>query len=51
VGVVSQEGGQELTPKKLPETDAIFAQVKRINEEADADEQSLRISMDAKLAI
>jgi Rhodopirellula transposase DDE domain len=37
--------------KKLPETDAIFAQVKLLNEEADANEQSLRISMDAKATV
>jgi hypothetical protein len=37
--------------KKIPETDAIFAQLKQINETADADEQALRISMDAKALI
>ena len=39
------------TPKKLPETDAIFARVKQINEEADADEQAVRISIDAKATV
>ena len=39
------------SPKKLPETDAIFAQVKQRNEEADADEQVLRISIDAKATV
>lgn len=39
------------TPKKLPETDAIFARVKQINEEADADEQVVRISIDAKASV
>jgi Rhodopirellula transposase DDE domain len=38
-------------PQKTAETDAIFAQVKQINEEADADEQVLRISIDAKAAV
>src|SRR6266436_2652523 len=37
--------------KKIPETDAIFAQMKQINQEADADEQTLRISMDAKATV
>lgn len=40
-----------VNPKKLPETDAIFAQVKQINEEADADEQTVRISIDAKATV
>nr|WP_268963536.1 transposase [Reticulibacter mediterranei] len=35
----------------MPETDAIFAQVRQINEEADADEQTLRISIDAKAIV
>src|SRR5260370_40935927 len=51
VGVLSKKGSQESPPKKLPETDAIFAQLKQINEEADADAQTLRISMDAKAAV
>jgi hypothetical protein len=37
--------------KKLPETDAIFAQVKHINEEANAEPFTLRISMDAKATV
>ena len=39
------------TDEELPETDAIFAQVKQRNEEADADEHVLRVSMDAKATI
>ena len=35
----------------MPETDAIFVQVKQINEEADADEQVVRLSMDAKATV
>ena len=34
--------------KKIPETDAIFEQVALVNEAADADETSLRLSVDAK---
>ncbi len=37
--------------RKLPETDAIFAQVKQRNEEADADAGTLRLSMDAKATV
>jgi transposase len=35
----------------LPETDAIFAQVNQRNEETDADEKMLRISIDAKATV
>ena len=34
--------------KKIPETDAIFAQVGQVNKAADADETTLRLSVDAK---
>lgn len=34
--------------KKIPETDAIFDELKQVNTEADADETKLRISVDAK---
>jgi len=34
--------------KKIPETDAIFEQVAQVNATADADESSLRLSVDAK---
>jgi hypothetical protein len=37
--------------KKLKETDAIFAQLKEVNEAADRDDKVLRISMDAKAAV
>ena len=50
-GVLPEKSGQEPAPKKLPETDAIFAQVKQRNEEADADECTLRLSMDAKATV
>ena len=37
--------------KKIPQTDAIFDQVHKVNQEADADETMLRISLDAKAPI
>lgn len=37
--------------KKLPQTDAIFDQVHKLNQEADADETQLRLSLDAKAPI
>jgi hypothetical protein len=37
--------------KKIPETDAIFEQLKQVNVEADADETALRMSVDAKGAV
>ncbi|MGL4883380.1 MAG: ISAzo13 family transposase [Waterburya sp.] len=37
--------------KKIPETEAIFAQVHQINQQADADPNTLRLSIDAKVAV
>jgi transposase len=37
--------------KKIAQTDAIFEQVHKVNQEADADETKLRISLDAKAPI
>ena len=37
--------------KKIPETEAIFEQVHQINQQADADPNTLRISIDAKVAV
>jgi hypothetical protein len=37
--------------KKIPETEAIFEQVKQINTQADHDPHTLRISIDAKVAV
>ncbi|BDI15086.1 hypothetical protein ANSO36C_33830 [Nostoc cf. commune SO-36] len=37
--------------KKIPETEAIFEQVEQINSEADNDPHTLRISIDAKVAV
>ena len=37
--------------KRIPETDAIFKQVHHVNQQADEDEQTLRISIDAKATV
>lgn len=37
--------------KRIPETDAIFKQVEKSNKEADGDPHTLRISIDAKVAV
>jgi hypothetical protein len=37
--------------KKIPETDAIFEQLRKVNREADEAEGTLRISMDAKASV
>jgi transposase len=37
--------------KKIPETDAIFGNVRKINEEADAEPHTLRISIDTKAKV
>jgi len=37
--------------KRIPETDAIFEQMHQVNQQADAEPQTLRISIDAKVAI
>ena len=37
--------------KKVPETDAIFDEIKRINQEADADDGTVRISIDTKAVV
>jgi hypothetical protein len=37
--------------KKLPETDAIFAQIAQVNAAADADDTQLRLSIDAKATV
>ena len=37
--------------KKIPQTDAIFDQVHKVNRDADEDETMLRLSLDAKAAI
>jgi len=37
--------------KKIPETDEIFEELHKVNEAADADESTLRLSLDAKDSI
>lgn len=37
--------------KKIPQTDALFAQVSKVNAEADAQETTLRLSIDAKATV
>ena len=37
--------------KRIPETDAIFQEIEKINKEADDDPHTLRISIDAKVAV
>jgi hypothetical protein len=37
--------------KKIPETEAIFEQVEKINKEADESPNTLRISLDAKVGV
>lgn len=39
------------SPKKIPQTDAIFERVRQVNEQADAAEDTLRISLDAKATV
>jgi hypothetical protein len=37
--------------KKIPETEAILAQLAQVNAQADADESVLRLSVDAKASV
>ena len=41
----------KVSPKKIPETDDIFAQVNKVNRLADQEETVLRVSMDAKARV
>jgi hypothetical protein len=50
-GLLPAESGQKSAAKKLPETDAIFAQVTAVNRAADAADTVLRLSMDAKATV
>src|SRR5205823_2985448 len=49
--LLAQESGEDTTPKKVPETDAIFEQVNAVNAAADAAPTVLRISLDAKATV
>src|SRR5438128_4118958 len=42
---------RKVSPKKIPETEAIFAQVNRINQAADSAADVLRVSIDAKATV
>jgi transposase len=42
---------RKVAPKKIPETDAILAQLAQVNAQADADETVLRLSLDAKATV
>src|SRR4051794_30638575 len=50
-GLLSQEGRQKPAPKKIPQTEAIFDQVNRINQAADSAADVLRVSIDAKATV
>ena len=51
VGLFSQEDRQKSAPKKIPETEAIFARVTAMNQAADVADDVLRLSMDAKATV
>src|SRR5207249_7383316 len=46
-----EQSSQDATPKKIPETDAIFTRVAEVNWAADAAADTLPISMDAKATV
>jgi len=48
LGYYPQKVKKSQPKKKIPETDAIFEQVAKVNAAADADETQLRLSVDAK---
>ena len=51
LGLLPQKSRQESATKKIPETDAIFTQVPQINHAAEAANDVVRISMDAKATV
>ena len=50
-GVQAAARGQEQAVSKVPQTDAIFEAVQRINREADADADTIRLSIDTRTAV
>ena len=50
-GLQPHQGGQVPPPKRVPQTDAIFDQLKQVNPEADRARDTLRISIDAKATV
>ncbi len=51
IGLPPLEGGQVPPPRRDEQTDAIFAQLKKVNPEADPAGDTLRISIDAKTTV
>jgi transposase len=49
--VIGCGGFAKASPKKLPETDAIFAHLKQVHAQAAADPHTLRISLDTKAKV
>src|SRR5262245_27397248 len=47
----AHQGGQMPPPKRVPQTDAIFEQLSRVNPQADEATDTLRLSLDAKAAV
>ncbi len=50
-GVSAADGSQDEARKKIAATDAIFENVARVNQAADANPKALRISIDSKAAV
>lgn len=50
-GLPAAHGGQIQSPKKTQQTDAIFANLRGVNDRADADAHTLRISIDTKATV
>jgi len=50
-GVPPPQGGQVPPPKKVPQTDAIFANVKEVHEQAAQEAGTLRLSLDSKATV
>src|SRR5262249_58698289 len=50
-GLPPAQGRQVQAEKKLPQTDAIFARLSEENEQADASEDTLRLSLDDKASV
>jgi hypothetical protein len=51
LGYYPQKVAKTKPQKKIAETDEIFTQVKQVNEQADADAETLRVSMDTKAVV
>ena len=51
LGLPAHQGGQVPPPKRVKQTDAIFEQMRQVNEQADTSEDTLRLSLDAKATV